>query len=184
MKPRLRSRLLHFLWWSSTLSIGSAAAVGSAQTACYSTPRAALDAIRPGSVLSPVSQGAGYRVTGIQSDPVLSRRWAIVSSCEHIEWPVSAVQISGSDPGSTSETNRISVNSVRSLPVVRAGDVVRLWKQEDLLRIEVAGVSEENGYLGKAIRVRILRRSADDPATEQRSSGIVRGPSDVEMQQP
>jgi hypothetical protein len=38
--------------------------------------------------------------------------------------------------------------------------------------------------LGKSIRVRILRRSADDPATEQRSSGIVRGPSDVEMQQP
>jgi Chaperone for flagella basal body P-ring formation len=182
MKPRLRSRLLHFLWWSSTLSIGAAAAGGSAQTACYSTPRAALDAIRPGSVLSPVSQGAGYRVTGIQSDPVLGRRWAIVSSCDHTEWPVSAVQISGSDPAAPSQTNRIPMTSVRSIPVVHAGDIVRLWKQEDLLRIEVAGVSEETGGLGKIIRVRLLRRNADDQAIQERFSGIVRGPSDVEMQ--
>jgi hypothetical protein len=182
MKHRLRPRLWYSLCWSSTLSIGSAAIVGFAQTACYRTPRAALDAIRPGSELSPVSQGAGYRVTGIQSDPALGRRWAIVSSCDHNEWPVSAVQISGSDPAATSQTNRIPVTNARSLPMVHAGDVVRLWKQEDLLRLEVAGVSEENGYLGKSIRVRILRRSADDPATEARFSGIVRGPSEVEMQ--
>jgi hypothetical protein len=66
--------------------------------------------------------------------------------------------------------------------VVHAGDIVRLWKQEDLLRIEVAGVSEETGGLGKIIRVRLLRRNADDQAIQERFSGIVRGPSDVEMQ--
>jgi hypothetical protein len=180
MKHSLRSRLWHSFCWSSTLSISAAATAGFAQAACYSTPRAATEAIRPGSALSPVSEGAGYRVTGIQSDPVLGRRWAIVSSCDHTGWPVSAVQISGSDPAAPS--NRIPVTSVRSIPVVHAGDIVRLWKQEDLLRIEVAGVSEETGDLGKIIRVRLLRRNADDQAIQERFSGIVRGPSDVEMQ--
>jgi hypothetical protein len=182
MKHSLRSRLWHSFCWSSTLSISAAASAGFAQAACYSTPRAATDAIRPGAALSPVSEGAGYRVTGIQSDPVLGRRWAIVSSCDHTGWPVSAVQISGSDPAAPSQTTRIPVISVRSIPVVHAGDIVRLWKQEDLLRIEVAGVSEETGGLGKIIRVRLLRRNADDQAFQERFSGIVRGPSDVEMQ--
>jgi hypothetical protein len=182
MKHSLRSRLWHSFCWSSTLSISAAATAGFAQAACYSTPRAAMDAIRPGSALAPVSEGAGYRVTGIQSDPMLGRRWAIVSSCDHTEWPVSAVQISGSDPAAPSQTNRIPMTSVRSIPVVHAGDIVRLWKQEDLLRIEVAGVSEETGGLGKIIRVRLLRRIADDQAIQERFSGIVRGPSDVEMQ--
>jgi hypothetical protein len=182
MKHNFRSRLWHSFFWSSTLSISAAATAGFAQAACYSTPRAATDAIRPGSALSPVSEGAGYRVTGTQSDPVLGRRWAIVSSCDHTEWPVSAIQISGSDPAAPSQTKRIPVTSVRSIPVVHAGDIVRLWKQEDLLRIEVAGVSEETGGLGKIIRVRLLRRNPYDQAIQERFSGIVRGPSDVEMQ--
>jgi hypothetical protein len=74
------------------------------------------------------------------------------------------------------------VMSVGPIPVVRAGDIVRLWKQEDLLRIEVAGIAEESGGLGKTIRVRLLHRSADDQGNQERFSGIVRGPSDVEMQ--
>jgi hypothetical protein len=43
-------------------------------------------------------------------------------------------------------------------------------------------VSEESGGLGKTIRVRLLRRNADDQVIQERFSGIVRGPSDVEMQ--
>ena len=50
----------------------------------------------------------------------------------------------------------------KTAPVVRAGDIVRLWRQESSLRIEVAGVSEESGGLGKTIRVRLLRRNTDD----------------------
>jgi hypothetical protein len=65
---------------------------------------------------------------------------------------------------------------------VRAGDIVMLWKQENLLRIEVTGISEESGSLGKTIRVRLLRRTTDDQFAQEQFSGIIRGPSDVEMQ--
>jgi hypothetical protein len=182
MRHSLRSRVRHSLGWISVLSMNSAAATISVQTACYSSPRAAIDAVKPGSALSPVSHGGGYRVTGVQSDRVLGRRWAIVSSCDHTEWPVLAVQTSGSDSGTPSQANQMPVTSVRSIPTVHAGDIVRLWKQENLLRIEVAGVAEESGGLGKTIRIRLLSRNADDQVIQERFSGIVRGPSDVEMQ--
>jgi flagella basal body P-ring formation protein FlgA len=74
------------------------------------------------------------------------------------------------------------VASPLSIPVVHAGDIVRLWRQEELLRIEVVGVSQESGGLGKAIRVRLLRQNTDNQAIQEQLSGIVRGPSDVEMQ--
>jgi flagella basal body P-ring formation protein FlgA len=79
-------------------------------------------------------------------------------------------------------TNQMRGGSVRSIPVVHAGDIVRLWKQEDILRIEVAGVSEESGGLGKTIRVRLLRQNTDSQVIPEQFFGIVRGPSDVEMQ--
>ena len=59
-----------------------------------------------------------------------------------------------------------------------AGEVVRLWRQEDNLRIEVTAMSEENGGLGKAIRVRLMGGGS----AEQQFIGIVRGVADVEMQ--
>jgi flagella basal body P-ring formation protein FlgA len=74
------------------------------------------------------------------------------------------------------------VTSVGAIAVVHAGDIVRLWRQEDLLRIEVAGVSEESGSLGQTIRVRLLRRDAENQTIQEQFSGIVRGQSDVEMQ--
>jgi hypothetical protein len=58
---------------------------------------------------------------------------------------------------------------------------VRLWKQEDLLRIEVAGVSEESAGLGQTVRVRLLRGNTDDQSISEHFSGVVRGPSNVEM---
>jgi Chaperone for flagella basal body P-ring formation len=182
MRHSLLSRVGHSLCWISPLSMSAAAATDSAPTACYSSPSAAIDSVKPRSSPSPVSQHGGYRVMGTQSDPVLGRRWAIVASCDHAEWPLLAVITSGSDPDATSRANQMSMTIVRSVPVVHAGDTVRLWKQEDHLRIEVAGVSEESGSLGKTIRVRLLRRSADDQAIQEQFSGIVRGPSDVEMQ--
>jgi hypothetical protein len=182
MGHSVRSRSGDALCWISVLSLSAAGATASARTACYSTPNAAIDSVKPGSSSSPVSRGGGYRVTGIQSDPVLGGNWAIVASCDHTDWPVLAVQTSGSDSVTPSRAGQMRVMGVGSIPVVHAGDIVRLWKQEDLLRIEVAGVSEESGGLGKTIRVRLLRRNADDQVNQERFSGIVRGPSDVEMQ--
>jgi hypothetical protein len=68
------------------------------------------------------------------------------------------------------------------LPVVRAGDVVRLWSREDAVRIELAAMAEENGGLGKTVRVRLMPRNTLGQQPEEQLLGVVRGPHDVEMQ--
>ena len=169
--------------WIVILSACGISSICSGQGACYSTPRAAIDSSRPRSLISPVSKGGGYRVTSIQSDVVLGQRWALIASCDHPEWPTLALQMHGSDPlPSTLQIRQGSRDDISAIPVVHAGDPVRLWKQEDLLRIEIAGISEESGSLGNKIRVRLLHRNTDDQAMQEQFSGIIRGPSDVEMQ--
>jgi hypothetical protein len=150
---------------------------------CYSTPRMAVDAGAMSPSSSPASIKNGYRVTKIESDPVLGQRWAMIASCGHPEWPAFALATNGAVSLTfPQEAQRSLADGVRTAPVIRAGDVVRLWKQEKLLRIEVAGVSEESGGLGKTIRVRLLRRNADDQSIPEQFSGVIRGPSDVEIQ--
>ena len=151
--------------------------------ACYSTPRLAVDAIVISPSAPPASKNDGYRVTRIQSDPVLGQIWAMIASCGHPEWPAFGFATNGAASSiAPQEAERSLAEVVRTVPVVRAGDVVRLWRQEKLLRIEVSGVSEESGGLGKTIRVRLLHRNTDDQSIPEQLSGIVRGPSDVEMQ--
>lgn len=149
---------------------------------CYSTPRTAIDAVDTSSVPS-LASNSGYRVTRIQSDPVLGQRWAMVASCSHPEWPAFALPTNGASSLKVPQrAERSFAESVKATPVVRAGDIVRLWRQESLLRIEVAGVSEESGVLGETIRVRLLRRNTDDQSILEQFSGVVRGPSNVEIQ--
>jgi hypothetical protein len=172
------------IYWIVILSACGISSTCSGQGACYSTPRAAIDSSRPLSLISPMSKRGGYRVTSIQSDVVLGQKWALIASCDHPEWPTLALQMYGSNPlPSTLPIRRTLQDGIISaIPVVRAGDPVRLWKQEDLLRIEIAGISEESGNLGNKIRVRLLHRNTDDQAMQEEFSGIIRGPSDVEMQ--
>jgi Chaperone for flagella basal body P-ring formation len=156
----------------------------SAWAICYSTPRTAIDAAVTSSQPSPALERSGYRVTKIQSDTVLGQRWATIVSCGHPEWPEFALPANGVGPLTTpQEIERSSSKSVKATPIVRAGDIVRLWKQEKLLRIEVAGVSEESGDLGATILVRLLRGNTDDQSIPEQVSGVVRGPSNVEIRQ-
>ena len=156
---------------------------GSSRAACYSTPRRAIDALVADSSLSPALNKNGYRVARIELDPVLGQRWAMISRCDHPEWPVFALPANGAGSlASPREMEGAVTSGFRTAPVVRAGDVVRLWRQEGVLRIEVAGVSEESGGLGKTIRVRLLRRNTDDQSIPKQFSGVIRGPLDVEMQ--
>jgi ribosomal 50S subunit-recycling heat shock protein len=67
-------------------------------------------------------------------------------------------------------------------PLIRAGDVIEVWRQEDLLRIEVSGVAEQSGSMGETIRVRLLRPAGSNQSLEEQFSGVVRGRADVEMQ--
>jgi Chaperone for flagella basal body P-ring formation len=155
--------------------------VGTARAICYSTPHAALDAVASASLSSSTSGANGYRVTRIEADPILHQRWALIGSCSHPEWPAVALLLPGADPLSSTVT-QLWKGSVQAATVVRAGETVQLWSQGDVMRIEVAGVSEENGGLGASIRVRLLRGNSEDPSVPSEFTGIVRGPSSVEIQ--
>jgi hypothetical protein len=155
----------------------------SSRAACYITPRTAIDALVGNSSFSPALKNDGYRVARIELDQVLGQRWAMISRCDHPEWPVFALPANGvGSLASPREMEGAVTGGFRTAPVVRAGDIVRLWSQEGLMRIEVAGVSEESGGLGKTIRVRLLRRNTDDQSIPKQFSGVIRGPLDVEMQ--
>jgi hypothetical protein len=153
------------------------------RAACYSTPKAAIDAFVATPSSSSASENNGYRVTRIELDKVLARRWAMIARCGHPEWPAIAFPANGVDLlASPQAAERSLGDSARMAPIVRAGDVVRLWKQESSLRIELAGVSEESGGLGKTIRVRLVQRNTYEQSVPEQFSGIIRGPLDVEMQ--
>lgn len=154
----------------------------SAHAACYKTPRRAVDSFQANLSIAAASETSGYRVTGIQSDPVLGKKWVLISSCNHPEWPAVALQSAENSSLKVPLAGKhLLIENMRQAPVVRAGDIVRLWKQEDLLRIEVAGVSEESAGLGQTVRVRLLRGNTDDQSIPEHFSGVVRGPSNVEM---
>jgi hypothetical protein len=154
----------------------------SAET-CYDTPRTAIDALSRGAVSSQASRSGGYRIVMTQWDPVLVKRWATVASCDHPERPTLAVLLRETDlHGESLQTGYAMAQGIAVPVVVHVGDVVRLWHQEAFLRIETAGVSEESGGIGKTIHLRLLSRNIDDQSTAEQLLGVVRGPSDVEMQ--
>jgi len=182
MSDRLHSRL-RCVRLISLLTLQGVFVAVPVSAACYNTPRAAVDALERNYPVSSTLEKSGYRVTKIQSDIVLGQKWAMIANCGHPEWSASALPVKGL--GSLRETQRpetLLSDSVRTSALVHAGDIVQLWRQGSFTRIEVAGVSEERGGLGKVIRVRLLRSNTDDQSTSAQFSGIVRGSSSVEIQ--
>jgi hypothetical protein len=123
----------------------------------------------------PTLQQKGYRTTSVRWDPLLGQQWATIASCDHPERPSIALLMSS--PRATTEEV-----SPTPFPIVHAGDLVRLWKQENDLRIEASGIAAESGATGRRIRVRLLRSDLDGQLQEQALFGIVRGKGDVEIQ--
>ncbi len=148
---------------------------------CFSTPRLAVDAIAREPLSNEALTSGDFRVTKIQSDPVLRISWAIISSCAHPEWVPLVLPVAGS-PSLKATSGRSSNESSETSPIVHAGDIVRLWSTRQFLRIEVVGISQQSGALGKIIRVRLARRSKDDQSIPEELLGVVRGPSSVEIQ--
>jgi Chaperone for flagella basal body P-ring formation len=142
-------------------------------TPCVSLQEIATDSLHSSGLSGLTARSGSYRVSEIRWDSVLGQRWAMVASCEHPEQPAFAVltKEAMAEMSSARRNNDIA-------PVVRAGDVVRLWRQEDNLRIEMTAVSEESGGLGKAIRMRLV----GGDSAEREFIGVVRGVADVEMQ--
>jgi hypothetical protein len=146
--------------------------------ACYPTPQAAIDRALSGSVIDPGSEGTGYTLVRIKRDPMLGRSWAVVARCSHPEWSTQAFPVFNLP---SVEISPALSGSTHSSILIHAGDTVRFSRREALLQIEVAGISEDSGSLGGTVRVRISHMSADNPSAAEELTGIVRGPSDVEM---
>ena len=145
---------------------------------CYTTPRAAVDALATISSFSVGMKNDGYQVARIVPDPVLHQKWAMIIRCGHPDLPAFAVPANGARSFGATPT----AAGVTTGFIVHAGEMVRLWGQESLLRFEASGVAEESGGLGSTIRVRLAQNIVDDQSTPTWFSGIIRGNSDVEIQ--
>lgn len=147
--------------------------------ACAETPAAAARLAEAKSRASSIPEDKGYRVTNVRWDPLMQQSWATIVSCEHPEWPGVSLRT-----GETSEAPRgLSIQTrMEHSPLVRAGDIVELWRQEDLLRIEVSAVAEQSGSIGETIRVRLVRRAGSTQSVEEQFNAVIRGRANVEMQ--
>jgi hypothetical protein len=119
-------------------------------------------------------------------DVVLNQRWRRISDCRHPEWPSHLVLIDPSSYRASSDSSGVidarKISLTMSL-LVHAGDRVLLWKQDGVAHIETVGVSEESGYLGKHIQVRVSGVDMSVPESFRQVTGIVRGVSNVEIEQ-
>jgi hypothetical protein len=181
MRSKLCPRKRILLCWVAALGLQGAGSSAFAATACAGTPAVAIGFTGTESLALPMPEGKGYRVTGVRWDPLLRQSWATVVSCGHPEWPGFSLRMNETNQASRGLGAKVGEEHAPAAPVVHAGDIVQLWRQEDLLRIEVAGVAEESGSLGETIRVRLLRGNGSDQSTEEQFKGIVHGRSNVEM---
>ena len=116
-------------------------------------------------------------IASMHWDPILQQTWRTVVSCDHPERPATATLLPKQDRSSAKESEQSLIS--RTAPTVRVGDKVRLWRQDDRMRIEVAGIAMESGAKGAIVHVRLIAPSTGET---ERLTGIVRGPDDVEMQ--
>lgn len=181
--PNLRYFPTRCVWCLSVVLLGWAALGDTASAMCYPTPRSAVDAIATNHLADEAAGNRGYRVAKIQQDSVLGSRWAFISSCAHPEWPELVLSAPGAPLiPSSGVAKRSFMGSSESPVVVHPGDIVRLWKEEGVLRIDVAGVSEESGGVGKTIKVRLLPVKSESPTSPEELLGVIRGPLNVEIQ--
>lgn len=173
-RQRLRYLWLYFILLSRWT-------ISPAQQNCDNKRQNATDSSAPS--LSLPRSTSRYHMLRIQSDPILGKRWATMVDSNHPEWPAFALPLQDYDTvNAPQRPQQISCPNFQASPVVHAGDIVWAWRQESSLRIEVAAISEENGRLGQKIRVRLPQINPQSSASPEQITGLVRGPSNVELQ--
>jgi len=122
-----------------------------------------------------------YQVTATRWDPLLERNWISLASCDHPERP--GITVPARETGLRHKTSfspaRTSVVVTSMQPAVRAGERVYVWRQEEQIRIELSGVSEQSGEIGSTIQLELQPSIAGQRPLQ--IQGIVRGPAEVEM---
>jgi hypothetical protein len=127
---------------------------------------------------------SGYRVLARRWDAVLRMGWELRQDCAHPEWPLRSVAIGVvTNFGGATVAEVAPVRVSISPPIlVRAGDAVRLWLQDEAARIEMSGVAEQSAHKGERVLVRITRQDIEEGLTVQHIAGTVRGVGDVEIE--
>jgi hypothetical protein len=127
----------------------------------------------------------GYRVFATRWDVVLGIGLELRQDCAHPEWPARMVVIGSTGTALTARNVSLGTNeaapSVQPL-LVHAGDRVRLWSQDEMVRIEMSGVVEQSARSGERVVVQITRQNDESGTTVERIAGTVRGAGDVEME--
>jgi hypothetical protein len=132
----------------------------------------------------------GYRVFARRWDAVLQRGWESRQACEHPDWPLRMVAITSGGggavpPGSATSLVRITEPAPEQMKqplLVKAGDSVRVWMQDEAVRIEMTGVVERSAHRGEHVIVQITRHDDESGLTVQRLAGTVSGTEEVEME--
>lgn len=167
-----KPRKARYLCATALFALAAATAVAS----CFTTPKAALDAGLTGHWRPSQIDAQGYKLITIQSDPLLSSRWARIASCSHPDWPLFNLPVS---TAIGEALFHISAESPVAL-VVHAGDAVRLWRRDEFVHMDLYGLSEDSGSIGSTVTVRIPAEGSLGAAFSERK-GIVRGAADVEL---
>jgi hypothetical protein len=127
----------------------------------------------------------GYRVVARNWDPVLRRGWESRQECQHPEWPLrlAAIKTVEGDTASVkSAAAPMPTPAIEQQPLlVKAGDKVRVWMQDQAVRIEMSGVVERSAHQGERVVVQITRQDDETGLTVQRIAGMVSGAGEVEM---
>jgi hypothetical protein len=127
---------------------------------------------------------SGFRVVARRWDAVLKMGWELRQDCMHPEWPARSVATAAlASEGVIKPIVEMRDSALIVQPLlVRAGDTVRLWQQNETVRIEMSGVAEQSARNGERVVVRVMRQSAEEGQTVDRIAGTVRGAADVEME--
>jgi hypothetical protein len=132
----------------------------------------------------------GYRVVAVRWDAVLKTGWELRQDCLHPEWPARLAAASEADrklvlaaiTGAAAGNGEGGAGQRAQRPAVLAGDRVRLWRQDERVRIETTGFAEQTAASGERVVVRTTFLAEDGIAVVQRIAGVVRGPGEVEIE--
>jgi hypothetical protein len=117
---------------------------------------------------------AGFRLDSRQRDVFSGAVWVTVKSCAHPEQPGVLVMV-GTDATRVAALPRHEAPAL----VVLSGAKVTLIERDEVVRIEMQGVTQSSGSVGDHVKVRLLALGND--GTERFVDGIVRGSDVVEV---
>ena len=160
----------NYLKISILLLTGCCCLAGRGESTCFRT-------IKEAALQAGVRDGEGFQLAGIRLDRVGGGRWARVVSCSHPERPGMALRVPESPLERASENAHspaapLSAAAPQSVPapLVLVGALVHVFKIEQNVRLEMAGVAQQSGGLGDTVKVRV-----GAVGEERLASAVVRG---------